>query len=638
MEESGEDSILRAKKGFLVAISSSVDKIICHFNSSRNLVQKARLGDSRLSPELGYLILNGLCPSLYDLLRDGIKPFQKDVILGRRRLSPWSLVEASVKPGTAQASFHNLLGIVKSLSQLRDPQRKFNAFIFGLLNTKKLDIWVSQLHQNYDLSSMFFVPTGFVALAAASHPELCDELLLTLQPLSALTFHLDLLFEHHHLSLPDSPVSPQPLSHGPGGLDTLGFSLQHLLHWGGRLAHNLAHGAEQNLSPTGSNHPSTLNRHVAADPSPQEFSTLQNDTPSPPSDTTHDLLSSPDRTPQDLDVSVRSLQDPSPSPLEISQDSCSPDRESPQNSLSPAIEDPQDSFPNNTQMDSSPPKELFCPSPSPLTNTSQDLLPPHSETPQDSSSSWWEHLSQASRVYMPTNIESFPFTRWSKLRSWGTSEREQENPAARGESAKATGDISKTLPEGNLPNTRKVIDPTNEHKVSDLDQSEATLSKNEGSRNTGGHLTQKNDGCTSNSDNAKTGPLSPNTGGLGMWLGHLFGANPTSSREMETKNVKSRRPSTWLQPNVNVLNLLRKPSTPVTTKTLPQEAEQPQTTKKPERSLRALCDHSSSDEAQLNFRKGEVLQLLGTVDEDWIRCQRGSDTGLVPVGYTSLIL
>lgn len=56
------------------------------------------------------------------------------------------------------------------------------------------------------------------------------------------------------------------------------------------------------------------------------------------------------------------------------------------------------------------------------------------------------------------------------------------------------------------------------------------------------------------------------------------------------------------------------------------------------RAVRALCDHTGSADGHLSFQKGDVLQLLSTVDEDWIRCCRGSSTGLVPVGYTSLIL
>uniref|UniRef100_A0A803THG8 RUN domain-containing protein n=1 Tax=Anolis carolinensis TaxID=28377 RepID=A0A803THG8_ANOCA len=82
----------------LVAVSASVDKIVAHFSTARNLVQKAQLGDSRLSPDVGYLVLSTLCPALWALVGDGLKPFQKDVITGQRPSSPWSVVEASAKP------------------------------------------------------------------------------------------------------------------------------------------------------------------------------------------------------------------------------------------------------------------------------------------------------------------------------------------------------------------------------------------------------------------------------------------------------------------------------------------------------------------------------------------------------------
>lgn len=60
---------------------------------------QAQLGDSRLSPDVGYLLLHTLCPALYALVEDGLKPFQKDVITGQRKNSPWRVVEASVKTG-----------------------------------------------------------------------------------------------------------------------------------------------------------------------------------------------------------------------------------------------------------------------------------------------------------------------------------------------------------------------------------------------------------------------------------------------------------------------------------------------------------------------------------------------------------
>lgn len=63
---------------------------------------QAQLGDSRLSPDVGYLLLHTLCPALYALVEDGLKPFQKDVITGQRKNSPWSVVEASVKTGRCE--------------------------------------------------------------------------------------------------------------------------------------------------------------------------------------------------------------------------------------------------------------------------------------------------------------------------------------------------------------------------------------------------------------------------------------------------------------------------------------------------------------------------------------------------------
>lgn len=56
---------------------------------------------------------------------------------------------------------------------------------------------------------------AFFALSQGPLPHLADELLLLIQPLSVLTFHLDLLFEHHHLSVDVRPLSRQlesPLS------------------------------------------------------------------------------------------------------------------------------------------------------------------------------------------------------------------------------------------------------------------------------------------------------------------------------------------------------------------------------------------------------------------------------------------
>lgn len=56
------------------------------------------------------------------------------------------------------------------------------------------------------------------------------------------------------------------------------------------------------------------------------------------------------------------------------------------------------------------------------------------------------------------------------------------------------------------------------------------------------------------------------------------------------------------------------------------------------RAVRTLCDHVAATPEQLSFQRGEVLRVLATVNEDWLRCGRDGAEGLVPVGYTSLIL
>ncbi|XP_044772198.1 RUN and SH3 domain-containing protein 1 isoform X2 [Neomonachus schauinslandi] len=146
--QSGTGQLQEQKKGLLIAVSASVDKIISHFGAARNLVQKAQLGDSRLSPDVGHLVLTTLCPALHALVADGLKPFRKDLITGQRRTSPWSVVEASVKPGASSRALGTLYSQVSRLAPLSSSRSRFHAFILGLLNTKQLELWFSSLQED----------------------------------------------------------------------------------------------------------------------------------------------------------------------------------------------------------------------------------------------------------------------------------------------------------------------------------------------------------------------------------------------------------------------------------------------------------------------------------------------------------
>ncbi|XP_026904080.1 AP-4 complex accessory subunit RUSC1 isoform X1 [Acinonyx jubatus] len=429
--QGGAGQLQEQKKGLLIAVSASVDKIISHFGAARNLVQKAQLGDSRLSPDVGHLVLTTLCPALHALVADGLKPFRKDLITGQRRSSPWSVVEASVKPGSGTRSLGTLYSQVSRLAPLSSSRSRFHAFILGLLNTKQLELWFSSLQEDAGLLSLLYLPTGFFSLARGGCPALTTELLLLLQPLSVLTFHLDLLFEHHH----HLPLGPPPAAPAPGSPPALQHTVRAVLHWGGRLAQSLR-GASGETPPG----------------------------PSAPA------------------------RPPAPG-------------------------------------------------------------------------GWWEQLTQASRVYASGSSEGFPLPRWRSWRPSGTAEGAQDGPL----------------------------------------------------------------------------PAEEVAPGRGVWLGRLFGV-PGGVTEADGGALKSRRPSSWLPPTVSVLALVRRAPPPETLSS-PEEPEAaapsaPQT----HRAVRALCDHTAAGPGQLSFRRGEVLRVLGTVDEDWLRCGRDGAEGLVPVGYTSLVL
>ncbi|XP_077577909.1 RUN and SH3 domain containing 1 isoform X3 [Stigmatopora nigra] len=198
---------LLEKRALVSAVSVAVEAVLAQFSSSRTVVQKALSGDSTVNPSLGRLVLQCLCPALHGLLTDGLKPHQSDLIAGRRPNSAWSLVLASTRPGPKTQALFNLQLRVGELPQLRQSKHRFNAFVLGLLNSKQLDFWISNLQSSRDILDTYYRPSSFMRLSMSVCHPLLEELLLVLQPLSLLTFNLDLLFQHHHLEPP--PTAPQ---------------------------------------------------------------------------------------------------------------------------------------------------------------------------------------------------------------------------------------------------------------------------------------------------------------------------------------------------------------------------------------------------------------------------------------------
>ncbi|XP_074665559.1 AP-4 complex accessory subunit RUSC1 isoform X1 [Strix aluco] len=576
------------KKALLVALSAAVDKIIAHFSAARNLVQKAQLGDSRLSPDVGYLLLHTLCPALYALVEDGLKPFQKDVITGQRKNSPWSVVEASVKTGPNTRSLHSLCWHVAGLAPLSSTRQKFHAFILGLLNIKQLELWISQLQKSPGVISVLYSPTAFFALSQGPLPHLADELLLLIQPLSVLTFHLDLLFEHHHLSMDVRPLSRRlesPLSPAHYSAQAQGAVQP---SWGGQSS---AAGAslEEEIPPD------ALGRAASAEGS----------------------------TRSQVQAAVRGLV-PAPQVGAALQQTL------------------QHVLRWGDQL-----SRAFL-------GADGSLETPRPEAgPRDAGaglSGWWGQLSQASRIYAAPSKEKVPFVWWTKLRT-------AAGDSSPGQAARSQTSVNeprgtelqllqtKAVPELPSPKASSSTDTSGTSSPEDL-----VLPTGAGAPTkpddpvAGEKLLPVSPEPRANRDQAA--PSDPEAGGppgpdKGSWLGRLFGATSPSARSFppnpDTASAKSRRPSSWLSPSARVLAAVVKGL--ASEKTHVQEPERnvsasPQT----HRAVRALCDHMGTAEGHLSFQKGDILQLLSTVDEDWIRCCHGNSTGLVPVGYTSLIL
>nr|XP_028565219.1 RUN and SH3 domain-containing protein 1 isoform X1 [Podarcis muralis]XP_028565220.1 RUN and SH3 domain-containing protein 1 isoform X1 [Podarcis muralis] len=528
------------KKALLVAVSASVDKIVAHFSTARNLVQKTQLGDSRLSPDIGYVVLTTLCPALRALVGDGLKPFQKDVITGQRPSSPWSVVEASAKPGPHARSLNALYWRVSRLAPLRSNQQRFHAFILGLLNMKQLEQWFANLQRNSELISALYLPTAFLVLSQGFCRRWADELLLLLQPLSMLTFQLDLLFEHQHLPLdvrppPRRPTPPTELL--AGTQKARGGSRVALPKRPPPLA-GLAEGPVAQSSP--------LHEPQAGPPLHQR------------------LLRWGDR----LSHTFRGGEG------------------------------------------------------APGAEAGAEGSYQESEEKQQS---WWEQLSRASGVYgEPPKQEGFPHTHWSKLRA-ALGEAVEVARSGAGE-ASVSPDV---LPQAPSPRGSSSVESPRQ----------APAACEEGSSPLGEAAGKPEATCLPDAQEAAEKLEGAGTA-KGNWLGWLFGAAaPGCANEADSHLSKSsRRPSSWLPPTMNILALVMKGAP--AEKSWPEESweDVPPSPQQPYRAVRALCDHAGSRDDHLSFRKGDVLRVLDTVDEDWIQCCHGDRRGLVPVGYTSLIL
>ncbi|XP_073907618.1 AP-4 complex accessory subunit RUSC2 isoform X2 [Castor canadensis] len=237
---------------------------------------------------------------------------------------------------------------------------------------------------------------------------------------------------------------------------------------------------------------------------------------------------------------------------------------------------------------------------------------------------WWYQLMQSSQVYIDSSTEGSRFPRGSSNSSGGS-----------GEKKKGVG-------SGGLPQAP----PPREGVVEGAEAcpaSEEALGRERGWPFWMGsppdsvlaelRCSREKEGPTAPPAENEEGNSEPSPGGI-KW-GHLFGSRK-AQREARPTN---RLPSDWLNLDKSMFQLVaqtvgaRREPEP---KESLQEPHCAALSSKPPCEVQALCHHLATGPEQLSFHKGDILRVLGPAGGDWLRCSRGSDTGLVPLAYVTL--
>ncbi|XP_071322697.1 AP-4 complex accessory subunit RUSC2 isoform X2 [Trachinotus anak] len=203
------------RRGLLRSVSRAVELIMAHFGSSRDPEEKMRLGNSSWSPTIAGLVLEHLCPTIQNILEDGLRDHKLDLIIGQRRNHSWTVVEVSTRIGPSTRVLHSLVTKIQQCPQLTSHCMRLRAFIMGLLNLRALEFWLSHLQSQKDMVTTYYHSWGFLSMSLGQCQPLFQELLLLLQPLSVLPFDLNLLLEprllcDRQLCPGEQRVSPSP--------------------------------------------------------------------------------------------------------------------------------------------------------------------------------------------------------------------------------------------------------------------------------------------------------------------------------------------------------------------------------------------------------------------------------------------
>ncbi|XP_064645968.1 uncharacterized protein LOC135499238 [Lineus longissimus] len=202
-DETRQNGDYGAKKNLVLEVGRAVEVVQSHYSQAMNSQERVHLGTSSDCPKVGSLLLSHVCPALYNLLGDGLKP-RTHSFIGQIKNNLWKVVEESAEQCIAVSKVMiEIVKEVKSQICLGSPLSKFNAFIFGLLNAKALDHWLTIFHTQEKILKKHYNNDAFVVLALATRGQyLFEDVVNLCRPLASLPFRVECSFEFkfRHLS------------------------------------------------------------------------------------------------------------------------------------------------------------------------------------------------------------------------------------------------------------------------------------------------------------------------------------------------------------------------------------------------------------------------------------------------------
>nr|XP_031845261.1 uncharacterized protein LOC116432457 isoform X2 [Nomia melanderi] len=189
---------LGEKRKMILSVIKAVDLLLEYWDGGFVPTElKQNYGDKN---ECAQICLNHLCPALYAIMSDGLKPHLNSTF-GPITNSVWQVVEASSQQDPVTKTLNELVQKINGEDVMTEGMLKFHAFVFGLLNLNALDAWFaylctreSILRKHYNSNNIFVN-----ALANANAREVVNALLHVLSPLSLCPFQLDLLYQYRQL-------------------------------------------------------------------------------------------------------------------------------------------------------------------------------------------------------------------------------------------------------------------------------------------------------------------------------------------------------------------------------------------------------------------------------------------------------